>query len=652
METASTEFKNIMNNTVNPTYHMSVTLNTSTPLVYEDDDIFKFTETRFADLIAGELPTVSVSLQIDNTLGLFNPDSPNTVYNDILNGVKLTYNYGLELSDGTTEWIKGGEVYTNGSISYDNTSCTIDAVDALSLLNTEYNNDPTGSHSRYSIIHDALLLSSYPLDDDGIPKAIYSDKDDLSLTSAQSTDLTIKETIQSVAYASSQEMYIDRDGYLHIDTVPRETGTVDFHLTLDDIDEDPTYSKSTLASSISIAINTGDTDVIVPVTKELNGTGDICSISNVFIESSNQANLVMTTLEDYLKTRNSVEVTYRGNVLLDPLDIITFDTLLSTDLTGTITTTNLTYDGSLSGSLTIKYKTNDVDNDTLTITGTENFIYSDGNTVSPSTVTLKAVTSMIGVTYYWDYYNDNTSTWTAFGSTASSITIQPTSDYFVSTGYTIFRVKATDSSGASKITFTRIKRKFYSDSFDSNYIGMYEHLPTIYATGSYFLVSENFSSTATGETLYYLQGQMYQWNRTEWVEVTSSQYIVNALQDALTLDMPETNTTAINLYILGVKGNTGDEGEDAISVQIYSSNGNIFRDGTVNTTLTCYVFQGEENITDTLDASKFSWIRSSSGTALSDSTWNTSSKAIGKKTIVLTPDDVIKRTVFSCEVDI
>jgi len=94
------------------------------------------------------------------------------------------------------------------------------------------------------------------------------------------------------------------------------------------------------------------------------------------------------------------------------------------------------------------------------------------------------------------------------------------------------------------------------------------------------------------------------------------------------------------------------DGENAISIQIFSSNGNIFRKGTINTSLDCRVFSGSEEITDSINESLFNWKRTSTLGNQEDEKWNTSSKAMGRKTIELTPEDVVGRTVFSCEVNI
>jgi hypothetical protein len=93
------------------------------------------------------------------------------------------------------------------------------------------------------------------------------------------------------------------------------------------------------------------------------------------------------------------------------------------------------------------------------------------------------------------------------------------------------------------------------------------------------------------------------------------------------------------------------DGGPSITVQILSLNGDKFRAGTCDTTLVASVWKGEEDITDTLDESAFTWERTSSD-ASSDEQWNTSSKATGHKSVTLTPEDVDGRAVFACYVDI
>lgn len=96
-------------------------------------------------------------------------------------------------------------------------------------------------------------------------------------------------------------------------------------------------------------------------------------------------------------------------------------------------------------------------------------------------------------------------------------------------------------------------------------------------------------------------------------------------------------------------GELREEMEDRIpyKVEIISTNGIIFKRGTISTTLKATVFKGTENVTDIIDASRFKWKRvSMNGEA--DLTWNAAHT--GLKEVPITKDDVYQRATFLCEV--
>ena len=80
---------------------------------------------------------------------------------------------------------------------------------------------------------------------------------------------------------------------------------------------------------------------------------------------------------------------------------------------------------------------------------------------------------------------------------------------------------------------------------------------------------------------------------------------------------------------------------------ITSSNGNIFKNGNINTTLTATVFSWDDNITDTLDSNQFIWTRVSDD-AEADKEWNAAHFG-GAKSIEITSDDVNVRATFFCD---
>ena len=80
---------------------------------------------------------------------------------------------------------------------------------------------------------------------------------------------------------------------------------------------------------------------------------------------------------------------------------------------------------------------------------------------------------------------------------------------------------------------------------------------------------------------------------------------------------------------------------------ISSSNGNIFKNGDISTTLSATVFSWDEDVTDELDPNQFIWTRVSDDPD-ADITWNHDHFG-GTKSIEITTDDVVQRATFFCD---
>lgn len=102
------------------------------------------------------------------------------------------------------------------------------------------------------------------------------------------------------------------------------------------------------------------------------------------------------------------------------------------------------------------------------------------------------------------------------------------------------------------------------------------------------------------------------------------------------------------------KTKTGPKGEDAKSytIQIRSTNGMVFRvNQEVETTLYIQVLAGTEDITDSMEDYRFNWKRKT-GNEIEDAKWNSLSKANSHKSVDITTEDCLGRTVFECEVNL
>lgn len=85
------------------------------------------------------------------------------------------------------------------------------------------------------------------------------------------------------------------------------------------------------------------------------------------------------------------------------------------------------------------------------------------------------------------------------------------------------------------------------------------------------------------------------------------------------------------------------------SVEIISSNGNMFRRSKISTTLTCKVYKGSEDITDQFEASAFHWIKKDEDEVV-DEDWCMLHDGVGNE-ITISKSDIWIKATFDCHVD-
>ena len=83
-------------------------------------------------------------------------------------------------------------------------------------------------------------------------------------------------------------------------------------------------------------------------------------------------------------------------------------------------------------------------------------------------------------------------------------------------------------------------------------------------------------------------------------------------------------------------------------VEIISSNGNVFKNGQIFSTLEARVYHGANDVTATIDANRFRWTRVSDDES-GDASWN-SAHFSGTKSVSITPSDVPIRATFQCSI--
>lgn len=100
----------------------------------------------------------------------------------------------------------------------------------------------------------------------------------------------------------------------------------------------------------------------------------------------------------------------------------------------------------------------------------------------------------------------------------------------------------------------------------------------------------------------------------------------------------------------GEPGSKGDPGVSPYFVNVFTTRGNIVIEDFIEETLYAEVWQGDSNITNELEPSKFSWERVSDNPAL-DEEWNLAHKGVGSS-IIINTQNIAKRALFTCIVNL
>ena len=138
----------------------------------------------------------------------------------------------------------------------------------------------------------------------------------------------------------------------------------------------------------------------------------------------------------------------------------------------------------------------------------------------------------------------------------------------------------------------------------------------------------------------YIDGEM---GRIE-ENISTANSSIEMLDRAISLKV---STETFNKVIQNIQGDIGQVSNDlSYKVEIYSTDGSIFKNGNIETELIARIFKGSRNITDEIPASRIVWTRKSKDAA-SDLIWNEKYKN-GAKSIRITSDDVHLKAVFNC----
>jgi hypothetical protein len=577
MQTVSSIYLEGMGEMVRKPSRMRLTFHYPTgDIVYTNADIVKVTEKKTAHLIAGELPAIELEMELVNLDGSFNPNDISGLHDLIIKGVPVTYEFGYDIpnlqyygyTDGeehdygmeenvpygfmegyATEWIPGGEVFTSGEISYSKTTATISAKDYLSFLD-EHVLLAYGNRTLAQVAKDVLSLTDYPKEEDGDPKIITGPELDafntaITLSETEDDSISAKEHLQTIAHACGVQMYIDRAGYIHLDNDKRGVSAV-YSLPLGQQGEEPEHRKEQMPKKVVITLNSEYGD---PVEVDLNGGGETMTVENPFIVTTAEGETLSGIVYDhFIKYRNTADVPYRGEPALDILDTITLGTEFGGDVEAIVVGTELEFDGTLSGSLSVRYQLGGNTPEKVQIKGSGNFIYPLGVDDEPSITSFDLVceTTFPTPTYQWSYFTVSNGSWLNIpGATSNTLTVAYNSSYYNNDSSVKFRCVVNGVKGA----ITQISKIKLQKSETSGYRG------TVVATtpanidvpspvvGDVVLMDNTSDGTAT------VYGEAHVYNGEAWVATEESDALAMTYKDALELaELSEKTIYASEIY--------------------------------------------------------------------------------------------------------
>ena len=297
--------------------------------VYSKTDLFDYTHSQSVNPVSTSLPKMEIKFSIDNSDGEYNPYNEQGVAKYLKERQEVETKYGLKLNDGTVEWIKGGTFYLSEWYAKQNgITAEFTARDLLEFMSDIYTeNHNLTSRSLYNLAEIVLNKANLPLNRDGTNKWVIDESLKSIYTTAPLPEDTLANCLQLIANAGECVIYQDRGGTLRIE--PLKFDDTDY-----EINSFNSYSKSEITlskpiKSIEVKIysytmgDRGMESVTTNLPINLGVTGETITVDNPLITDTNRASSLGAWLAVHLGHRMTLDSSWRADVRLDALDIVT-----------------------------------------------------------------------------------------------------------------------------------------------------------------------------------------------------------------------------------------------------------------------------------------------------------------------------------------
>lgn len=302
--------------------------------VYGKADLFEYSHSQSVDPISTSLPKIEIKFSIDNVEGEYNPYNTNGLAKYLMERQEIKARYGLKMDNGSIEWIKGGTFYLSEWIAKQNgMTADFTARDILEFMSSTYYDSISQitERSLYDLAEAVLQSVDLPLNSDGTVKWVIDESLRGITTEAPLPEDTCANCLQLIANAGECVLYQDRTGTLRIE--PLKYDDTDY-----EINKFNSYSKSEITLSKPLkhvkvkvyhytmgedGISSSTSSHRYPTKPIRDAMGETIEIDNPLVTDVERATSVGKWMHTHLGHRMTLDSSWRPDVRLDVLDIVT-----------------------------------------------------------------------------------------------------------------------------------------------------------------------------------------------------------------------------------------------------------------------------------------------------------------------------------------
>lgn len=320
-------------------------------MIFEKTDIVKIEQKDVIDPNNFVLPTHTLTFEINNDNGQFNPDNPSGIYSYLEEGQEINVMYGLKIN-GAFEYINGGVYFLTGwNIPQNGITATFYAGSKLDFMNDTFNGGSSTAKSHNDALADVISAGNVPASWFSINSTLLQKTCYTSLVGSNK----LNEIVQMICNAERIKLIIDRNGVVHIDemfdgqlsSLTQESYTIGQKVSFKAGEYE--ISRPLKDVTITYATDTLNTDVKETTSTGL-GEGVSQTLKNLLVSQQATAQDVNNQIINVLTNSKKIGGSFRPDIRLDIWDKIYITNKYAVDLSVLITELEIVYNGAFSGT--------------------------------------------------------------------------------------------------------------------------------------------------------------------------------------------------------------------------------------------------------------------------------------------------------------